>query len=91
MASIWRLQLTGLLGRFAWLTVHIYDLIGFRNRAVVLISWAWNYLCKERPIRMITDIERDTLADKLTASGTAATPGPQPADAGDTTSIASGS
>jgi hypothetical protein len=40
---------------------------------------------------MITDIERGPLADKLTASGTAATPGPQPADAGDTTSIASGS
>ena len=35
--------------------------------------------------------ERDPLADKLTASGTAATPGPQPADAGDTSSIASGS
>jgi hypothetical protein len=40
---------------------------------------------------MITDIERDPLADELAASGTAATPGPQPADAGDRTSIASGS
>ena len=40
---------------------------------------------------MITDIECDPLADKLTASGTAATPGPLPADAADRTSIASGS
>ena len=46
VASTWRLQLTGLLGWFAWLAVHIYYLIGFRNRAVVLIDWAWNYLCK---------------------------------------------
>ncbi len=42
-------------------------------------------------MRVITDIERDPVADKLTASGTAATLGPQPADAGDTTSIAGGS
>lgn len=76
VASVWRLQLTGLLGWFAWLTVHIYYLIGFRNRAVVLINWAWNYLRKDRPIRMITNIERDPLADELTAGGAEATPSP---------------
>ena len=40
---------------------------------------------------MITDIERCPLADKLTASGAGATPGPEPADAGDRSSIVSGS
>ncbi len=74
VASIWRLQLTGRLGWCAWLTVHIYYLIGFRNRAVVLINWAWNYLRKDRPIRMITNIERDPLADQLTASETVTAP-----------------
>jgi NADH:ubiquinone reductase (H+-translocating) len=69
VASVSRLQLTGLLGWFAWLTVHIYYLIGFRNRAVVLVNWAWNYLRRDRPIRMITNIERDPLADDLTAGG----------------------
>jgi NADH:ubiquinone reductase (H+-translocating) len=67
VASVWRLQLTGLLGWVAWLTVHLYYLIGFRNRAVVLVNWAWNYVRKDRPIRMITRIEPDPLADELTA------------------------
>jgi NADH:ubiquinone reductase (H+-translocating) len=76
VGSIGRAQLTGRLGWLAWLGVHIYYLIGFRNRAVVLINWAWNYLRKDRPIRMITNIERDPLADELTESesATAATP-----------------
>ena len=60
VASLWRLQLTGLLGGMVWLTVHIYYLIGFRNRTVVLVNWAWNYLRKDRPIRMITRIEPDS-------------------------------
>ena len=67
VGSIWRAQLTGRLGWLAWLAVHIYYLIGFRNRAVVLINWAWNYLRKDRPIRMITNIDRDPLADQLTS------------------------
>jgi NADH:quinone reductase (non-electrogenic) len=67
VGSISRLQLTGRLGWLAWLAVHIYYLIGFRNRAVVLINWAWNYLRKDRPIRMITNIDPDPLADQLTA------------------------
>jgi hypothetical protein len=52
-------------------------LIGFRNRAIVLLNWAWNYLRKDRPIRMITSIERDPLADELTASE-AVTASPSP-------------
>jgi NADH:ubiquinone reductase (H+-translocating) len=73
VASIWRLRLTGRLGWLAWLTVHIYYLIGFRNRAVVLINWAWNYLRKDRPIRMITHVEHDPLAEELTTTGSHAT------------------
>ena len=71
VASVWRLRLTGLLGWMTWLTVHIYYLIGFRNRAIVLVNWAWNYLRKDRPIRMITRIEPDPLADELTLPGKA--------------------
>ena len=82
VASLWRLQLTGLLGWMAWLTVHIYYLIGFRNRTVVLVNWAWNYLRKDRPIRMITRIEPDPLADELTAPGMASRPEAEPAAAG---------
>ncbi len=78
VASIGRLRLTGRLGWLAWLTVHIYYLIGFRNRAIVLINWAWNYLRKDRPIRMITSIEPDPLTDELTAGErVAASPSPR--------------
>jgi NADH dehydrogenase len=44
-------------GLFAWLlwsVVHIYFLIGFRNRFVVAASWAWSYLTYQRGVRLIT-------------------------------------
>ena len=37
-----------------WLVVHIYFLIGFRNRLVVMIQWAWAYLTQQRGARIIT-------------------------------------
>lgn len=36
-----------------WLGVHIFKLIGFRNRLVVLINWAWDYFFYERAVRLI--------------------------------------
>jgi NADH:ubiquinone reductase (H+-translocating) len=47
------LQLTGFIGWLTWLFVHIYYLIGFRNRISALASWAWDYLRHDRPIRII--------------------------------------
>jgi NADH dehydrogenase len=47
-------SVTGFVGWMAWLVVHIYYLIGFRNRLVVLWSWCWNYLWYDRPVRIIT-------------------------------------
>ncbi|MGH2915470.1 MAG: NAD(P)/FAD-dependent oxidoreductase [Solirubrobacteraceae bacterium] len=70
VASLWRLRLTGLPAWLAWLTVHLYYLIGFRNRAVVMLSWGWNYLRRDRPIRMISQTERDQLVDELAGRGT---------------------
>lgn len=61
------LRFTGVLGWLIWLTVHLYYLIGFRNRAVVLLNWGWNYVRRDRPIRMITHIDPDPLADDLAA------------------------
>jgi len=46
-------------GRFAWLVwlvVHIAWLIGFRNRLVVLIDWAWAYLTFQRNARVVDDL-----------------------------------
>ena len=42
-------RLSGLLGWFAWLGLHLVYLIGFRNRANVLLNWAWNYLTVRPP------------------------------------------
>jgi NADH dehydrogenase len=42
-----------------WLVVHLIQLIGFRNRLVVLISWAWDYFLYDRAVRLITAPERE--------------------------------
>jgi NADH dehydrogenase len=47
-------QLHGLPAWFGWLFVHIYFLIGFANRLLVLTQWAWSYLTFQRSARLIT-------------------------------------
>jgi len=53
VAVIGRLQLAGRLAWMAWLVVHLVMLIGFRNRLVVLVNWAWNYVTYDRGLRAI--------------------------------------
>ncbi|HSM60592.1 MAG TPA: FAD-dependent oxidoreductase, partial [Longimicrobiales bacterium] len=43
----------GFLAWLLWLVIHITWLIGFRNRALVLVNWAWNYLFFGRAVRLI--------------------------------------
>jgi NADH:ubiquinone reductase (H+-translocating) len=45
---------SGVLAWFAWLFLHIFMLIGFRNRLLVLIEWATAYLTFQRSVRLIT-------------------------------------
>ena len=47
-------KLTGLLAWALWLVIHIYYLIGFRNRLVTLFQWAWTYFTYNRGARLIT-------------------------------------
>jgi len=49
-----RLQLSGFIAWLAWLAVHIWFLIGFKNRVVVMIIWAWSYVTYRRGARLIT-------------------------------------
>jgi NADH dehydrogenase len=44
VAWIAGIELTGFPAWIVWLAVHMMQLIGFRNRMVVLVNWAWNYL-----------------------------------------------
>lgn len=51
------LRLKGLFAWLAWLFVHIMNLIGFRNRLVVFVQWAWAYFSYQRAVRLITGID----------------------------------
>ena len=46
-------RLTGLLGWLFWSAVHIYFLIGLRNRFVVALNWLWSYMTFQRGARLI--------------------------------------
>jgi NADH:ubiquinone reductase (H+-translocating) len=54
VAEIGGVHLGGFLAWLAWLSVHIFYLIDFRNRLLVLIDWAWSYFTYRRGSRLIT-------------------------------------
>jgi NADH dehydrogenase len=53
-----RLRLYGFIGWMFWGAIHIYFLIGLRNRFVVAVTWLWSYITFERGARLITRPER---------------------------------
>jgi NADH dehydrogenase len=53
IAQLGSLRIHGFVAWLLWLTVHIFYLIGFRNRFLVLFHWAWNYLTYQRGARII--------------------------------------
>ena len=70
VAEIGPLKLKGLVGWLAWLFVHLYYIIGFRNRLVVLVEWAWDYFRYDRPIRIIARAkEQSATNDRQAAPG----------------------
>ncbi len=54
VADLGKIRFGGFLAWFAWLAVHIFYLIGFRNRILVFVSWAWSYVSFRRGARIIT-------------------------------------
>ena len=54
VAEFGKIHISGFLAWVAWLTIHIFFLIGFRNRMIVLMQWAWSYFTYERGARLIT-------------------------------------
>jgi NADH:quinone reductase (non-electrogenic) len=61
VADFGRIHVSGFPAWFAWLAVHIFFLIGFRNRLLVILQWAWAYVTYQRGARLITssDASRD--------------------------------
>jgi NADH dehydrogenase len=53
VADIWKLHFAGFLAWLVWTFVHIFFLIGFRNRVLVMIQWAWSYVTYGRGARLI--------------------------------------
>jgi NADH dehydrogenase len=53
IAHIGGQAVTGFPAWILWLGIHLFSLIGFRNRLLVLINWAWDYLFYERAIHLI--------------------------------------
>jgi NADH dehydrogenase len=57
VAQFGKLKVSGLLAWVLWSVAHVYFLIGFRNRFVVALNWAWSYLTFERGSRLITGLD----------------------------------
>ena len=68
-----RLRLSGYLAWWLWSLAHIYFLIGFRNRLVVAMNWAWTYVTSQRGARLITgpdpELERGAQGIQITKTG----------------------
>ena len=54
VAEFGRIHISGFMAWLAWLFIHILFLIGFQNRMLVFIQWAWSYFTYERGARLIT-------------------------------------
>lgn len=54
VADFGKIHLSGFIAWLAWLLVHIFFLIGFRNRFLVMTEWAWAYFTFQRGARLIT-------------------------------------
>ena len=56
VAQVGRIKLSGFAAWLLWCFAHIYFLIGFRNRLLVMVNWAWNFATFQRGARLITGI-----------------------------------
>ncbi len=82
VGRIGRWPVQGLLAWLVWLFVHIYYLVGFRNRSVVIFQWAWSYYRFRRGARLIVDKEwrfyaeapRTEQGERKALTGTRSTP-----------------
>ena len=57
-AHLGRWQFTGYPAWILWVVIHLFKLISFRNRLLVMINWAWDYLFFERALRLIMPRDR---------------------------------
>ena len=58
VADFGRLRFSGFPAWAAWLGIHIFFLIGFQNRILVMIQWAWNYFTRNRSARLVVRYDK---------------------------------
>ena len=63
VADVGRFRITGVAAWLLWGLVHIYLLIGFRNRLAVFVNWVWSWLTYGRGARLITGDASDCRPD----------------------------
>jgi len=51
---VWKIKFSGFIAWMGWLLIHLFFLIGFRNRLFVFLQWAWTYLLFKMSARLIT-------------------------------------
>ena len=61
VAMVGKFKMTGLIAWLAWLLLHLFFLIGFRNRLAVLLQWTYSYFTYKRSARIITNLPDDAL------------------------------
>ena len=64
VAQFGRIKLSGVLAWWVWLLAHVTFLIGFRNRLVVLLDWAWSYWTYQRHARIVTGSDEPSRASR---------------------------
>jgi len=57
VAQFGKFKVSGFLAWVLWSVVHIYFLIGLRNRFIVALNWAWSYITFQRGSRLITGLD----------------------------------
>ncbi len=69
IAQLGKLEVSGWLAWVAWLFVHLIFLIGFRNRAAVLLQWIYSYFTYKRGSRIVTGIENSEVGQAFSKRG----------------------
>lgn len=67
VADLGRIRAEGFIAWQLWIWVHIFFLIGFRNRIIVIFEWAWSYITFQRGARVITDVWRPAISPQPSA------------------------
>ncbi len=66
VGDLGKLHISGLFAWLAWLLIHLLFLIGFRNRFMVMMEWAWDYITYNHSARLITDpMPEESIAQHL--------------------------